>query len=167
MVHSRNCLVSRYGEDALSLFPDDIVLLALWQGTSSGSVRVCSCEILVRRERCSCCRLCTVSSSSTKRIFRPFHPQHHVIQPSMIDIPAVFIECSPGMRRILDLFSRTKYLKTTRIPSSLYFWGGTGSGKTYIMNLFFEAIPFTKKRRVHFNNFMVDVHQVLRLSSFI
>ena len=33
------------------------------------------------------------------------------------------------------------------------------------MNLFFEKLPFVKKRRIHFNNFMLDVHKVSELSS--
>jgi predicted ATPase len=43
----------------------------------------------------------------------------------------------------------------------LYMWGGTGCGKTFIMDLFFESLPIQRKRRVHFNNFMLDIHQRL------
>ena len=41
----------------------------------------------------------------------------------------------------------------------LYIWGGVGRGKTYLMDQFYEALPFSKKARTHFHRFMVDVHQ--------
>ncbi len=40
----------------------------------------------------------------------------------------------------------------------LYIHGGVGSGKTMLMDLFFETLPVRRKRRVHFNAFMADVH---------
>lgn len=41
----------------------------------------------------------------------------------------------------------------------LYLWGGVGRGKTYLMDQFYESLPFSKKARTHFHRFMVDVHQ--------
>ena len=43
----------------------------------------------------------------------------------------------------------------------LYFWGGVGRGKTYLMDNFYESLPFEKKMRVHFHRFMRRVHQEL------
>jgi len=40
----------------------------------------------------------------------------------------------------------------------LYLWGGVGRGKTYLMDAFFDALPFSRKRRTHFHRFMLDVH---------
>lgn len=57
---------------------------------------------------------------------------------------------------------------TTVKKRSLYLWGGTGSGKTFLMDLFHSSLleyqknnaTFnTKSRRVHFHDFMLDVHR--------
>ena len=44
----------------------------------------------------------------------------------------------------------------------LYFWGGVGRGKTYLMDSFYESLPFEKKVRIHFHRFMRRVHQDLK-----
>lgn len=44
----------------------------------------------------------------------------------------------------------------------LYFWGGVGRGKTYLMDTFFECLPFEQKLRSHFHRFMQYVHQQLK-----
>ena len=45
----------------------------------------------------------------------------------------------------------------------LYFWGGVGRGKTYLMDNFFESLPFPQKLRTHFHRFMRRVHAELTL----
>jgi len=47
-------------------------------------------------------------------------------------------------------------------PQGLYFWGGVGRGKTYLMDTFFDAIPSERKIRVHFHRFMYRVHDELK-----
>ncbi|MDR3417850.1 MAG: cell division protein ZapE [Nevskia sp.] len=49
-------------------------------------------------------------------------------------------------------------LSYPRVPG-LYMWGGVGRGKTYLMDVFFDALPFSRKRRTHFHRFMLDVHE--------
>ena len=43
----------------------------------------------------------------------------------------------------------------------LYFWGGVGRGKTYLMDVFYQCLPFENKKRTHFHRFMRHVHHRL------
>ena len=44
----------------------------------------------------------------------------------------------------------------------LYLWGSVGRGKTFMMDLFYNALPFADKRRRHFHRFMAGVHDSLK-----
>ncbi|WGL17965.1 cell division protein ZapE [Microbulbifer bruguierae] len=68
----------------------------------------------------------------------------------------------PGRRGWLRGLRRTR--QKGRAPEmGLYFWGGVGRGKTYLMDAFFEALPFERKLRTHFHRFMRDVHRQLKV----
>lgn len=46
-------------------------------------------------------------------------------------------------------------------PQGVYMWGGVGRGKTWLMDQFYESIPFRRKTRMHFHHFMQYVHREL------
>ena len=46
-------------------------------------------------------------------------------------------------------------------PHGVYMWGGVGRGKTWLMDQFYESIPFRRKTRMHFHHFMQQVHKEL------
>ncbi len=56
-------------------------------------------------------------------------------------------------------YIRAKY--TTVPKNGIYLWGDVGRGKTWLMNLFFEHLSITEKRRLHFHVFMQSIHQQL------
>ncbi len=49
--------------------------------------------------------------------------------------------------------------KRIQPPRGLYVIGEVGRGKTMLMDMFYDAVPVRRKRRVHFHHFMADVHQ--------
>ncbi len=67
----------------------------------------------------------------------------------------------------VGLFSRLAALLVAKDPDppvkGLYFWGGVGRGKTYLMDAFFDSLPLDRKIRTHFHRFMQRVHAELKL----
>ncbi|HEY0626431.1 MAG TPA: cell division protein ZapE [Allosphingosinicella sp.] len=59
------------------------------------------------------------------------------------------------------LWSRLTGQKPKR-PRGIYMWGGVGRGKSMLMDLAFSSIAVEPKRRVHFHEFMLEVHERLR-----
>ncbi len=50
------------------------------------------------------------------------------------------------------------FRKPDEPAKGLYIWGDVGRGKTLLMDMFFEEAAVARKRRAHFNRFMMDVH---------
>ena len=84
-----------------------------------------------------------------------------VIHPSIESLK------TPKRSFISSLFYPKSPLKRTKLPENLpkglYMFGDVGSGKTMLMDLFYDTLPgnVTSKTRIHFHNFMQDVHKRL------
>ncbi|MCP4492560.1 MAG: cell division protein ZapE [Gammaproteobacteria bacterium] len=46
--------------------------------------------------------------------------------------------------------------------TGLYFWGGVGRGKTFLMDIFYQSLPNADKQRSHFHDFMNQIHAALK-----
>ena len=53
-------------------------------------------------------------------------------------------------------------LRSPQLPKGLYFYGGVGRGKSFLMDVFYGCLPYKRKRRVHFHAFMAEVHKRMK-----
>lgn len=78
--------------------------------------------------------------------------------------------CSLDRYRASEKAGRSRWLWSRFMPQSmespvngLYLYGGVGTGKTMLMDLFFDQLPCSwRKKRIHFHDFMLNVHSRLQ-----
>ncbi|KQM63340.1 ATPase [Sphingomonas sp. Leaf17] len=70
-----------------------------------------------------------------------------------LDALAVQLETPPKTGLFAKLTGRT-----VAPPRGVYMWGGVGRGKSMLMDLFYDHVAVPAKRRVHFSEFMLEVH---------
>ena len=76
-----------------------------------------------------------------------------------LDVLADALEASPRRGSLLWRLGRTR----PEVPRGIYMWGGVGRCKSMLMDLFFDSVQINRKRRVHFHEFMIEVHARLRV----
>jgi cell division protein ZapE len=54
-----------------------------------------------------------------------------------------------------------KLINRPDIPKGVYMFGGVGRGKSFLMDCFYNAVPIVRKTRLHFHEFMREVHREL------
>jgi cell division protein ZapE len=94
-------------------------------------------------------------------------------QPQFIHDPAqeaAIAELDGLWHELIDFKTKRNYflgrsLLSPDVPKGLYFWGGVGRGKSFLMDVFFACVPYKRKRRIHFHHFMSEVHHELKALS--
>uniref|UniRef100_UPI0017996CED cell division protein ZapE n=1 Tax=Methylibium sp. TaxID=2067992 RepID=UPI0017996CED len=71
-------------------------------------------------------------------------------------VDGAFKAREPALRRLGD------WLVRPPIPRGVYMHGGVGRGKSFLMDCFFQAVPLRRKTRLHFHEFMREVHRELQ-----
>ncbi len=74
-------------------------------------------------------------------------------------------------QQLLDFKSRRnqflgRSLRNPPVPKGLYLWGGVGRGKSFLMDAFYACVPYQRKRRIHFHNFMAEIHRGMKELAF-
>ena len=87
-----------------------------------------------------------------------FHPD--VAQQQAVELLQSVYDRLIGPQPVLPVWNRLMGRRLTPVKG-LYLWGGPGRGKTYLMDCFYECLPFGEKRRVHFHRFMLEIHEAL------
>ena len=54
-----------------------------------------------------------------------------------------------------------RLLSSPKPPKGVYFWGGVGRGKSFLMDCFYDSVPYRRKKRIHFHAFMQQIHRDL------
>ena len=78
------------------------------------------------------------------------------------------IDYAPSGHRKLGFFSRWASVlarsseNRSGVPKGIYLYGGVGRGKSMLMDLFYSVAPVAAKQRIHFHEFMLDVHARLK-----
>ena len=65
-------------------------------------------------------------------------------------------------RSLITRLRKSFSKKNNNHIKGLYFWGGVGRGKTWIVDTFFETLPIPGKERIHFHRFMQKIHHELK-----
>ena len=87
----------------------------------------------------------------------------YVSDPAQLRAVEALDRCSQEWAHYKDKRSNSfkKLINHPDIPRGVYMVGGVGRGKSFLMDCFFQAVPLKRKTRLHFHEFMREVHREL------
>ena len=90
---------------------------------------------------------------------------HFEPDPAQLAALQYFQALSTGLQQPVQKNWITRLCKKSSrretVQHGLYLWGGVGRGKTWLMDMFFNDLPFEQKLRLHFRHFMREIHEEL------
>lgn len=88
----------------------------------------------------------------------------YVNDPAQLRAVDALERCASEWAEFKDQRSSTfkKLIHHPEIPRGVYMYGGVGRGKSFLMDCFFNAVPLNRKVRLHFHEFMREVHRELQ-----
>ncbi len=98
---------------------------------------------------------------SLKREGHVRDPEQVALVEFLDELTTTLVNTPAEKRGIGSLLTRSRNKRPARVRGA-YIWGGVGRGKTFIMDLFFDALPIPDKKRIHFHRMMHEVHDRLK-----
>lgn len=90
----------------------------------------------------------------TQGVIHPDPQQLLVMQ----DFQKIYVQLCDEFKRRSRMLS---FLRKPQLVKGIYLWGSVGVGKTFMMDCFYQALPFPTKMRMHFHAFMQRIHNEL------
>ena len=91
--------------------------------------------------------------------------QHGILQsdPRQLEALAAFqVVCDNLLQMHRKKKSLISAIRKPKLVQGIYIWGGVGIGKTLLMDIFYQKLPFPDKLRLHFHAFMQFIHHELK-----
>ena len=106
----------------------------------------------------------SLAESYKKALLQPDRIHDTAQEQAVVKLEALSLALSTEQSKsFVEILKQLSPFKSHRPQpiKGLYFWGGVGRGKTWLMNLFYEELDINDKYRVHFHHFMLDIHKQL------
>ena len=118
------------------------------------------CVLCVRKFGCLAQH---TSMSVTTQYQHELAQRGYTSDPAQLKAVQALEQCAEDWADYKDQRSNVfkKLINRPDIPKGVYMFGGVGRGKSFLMDCFYNAVPIQRKTRLHFHEFMREVHREL------